>query len=202
MIDWKNNYEKPIEKDINLLFLDIDGVLNFASNDLNNSYNGRFLHGEEIEPRLVKNLNKICKEVPNLKIVISSSWRGDMKGTIWALRYAGFNYVENIIGRTPSSVPITKRNMNGILFDNKPPYTLLYQYRAEQIMKWILDNPGISKKINNFIIVDDESTDIIGKYGYSFLEKNFIQTNSEIGLSNDIAQDIINHFIGDKHEIN
>lgn len=202
MTDWKYNYEKHIEKDINLLFLDIDGVLNFASNDLNNSYNGRFLHGEEIEPRLVKNLNKICKEVPNLKIVISSSWRENMKRTIWALRYAGFNYVENIIGRTPSSVSITKRNINGILFDNKPPYTLLYQYRAEQIMKWILDNPGISKKINNFIIVDDESTDIIGKYGYSFLEKNFIKTNSEIGLSNAIAQDIINHFIGDKHEIN
>lgn len=202
MTDWTYDYEKVIIKDLNILFLDIDGVLNFAPKNLNNSYNGRFLHGEEIEPRLVKNLNKICKEVPNLKIVISSAWRGDMKGTIWALRYAGFNYVENIIGRTPSSVPITKRNINGILFDNKPPYTLLYQYRAEQIMKWILDNPGISKKINNFIIVDDESTDIIGKYGYSFLEKNFIKTNSEIGLSNTIVQDIINHFIGDKHEIN
>ena len=31
MIDWKYDYEKPFEKDINILFLDIDGVLNFAA---------------------------------------------------------------------------------------------------------------------------------------------------------------------------
>ena len=43
MTDWTYNYEKVIIKDLNILFLDIDGVLNFTPRNLNNSYNGRFM---------------------------------------------------------------------------------------------------------------------------------------------------------------
>lgn len=202
MIDWKYDYEKVIIKDLNILFLDIDGVLNFLPKNHNNSYNGRFLYGEEIEPKLVKNLNRVCENVPNLKIVISSSWRGDMKKTIWALKFAGFEYIENIIGKTPHNISVTKKNFNGKIVELQPPYILLYQHRAEQILKWILDNPGISKKILDFIIIDDESTDIDGKYGYLFLEENFIKINSEIGLSEKDTQKIINHFKRRKNVFN
>lgn len=203
MTDWKYDYEKAIEKDLNILFLDIDGVLNYASRTPANSYNGRFLNGEEIEPKLVKKLNKIFEEVPNLKIVVSSSWRGNMKRLVWALRNAGFRYIENIIGKTPRATAVTEKHYNGETIELTPPYTLLYERRSQQILKWFLDNPGISKRMNNFIIIDDEKYDISGKMGFNFLDQYFIQTNSDIGLSNANVQRIISHFKkGEKNETN
>ena len=200
MTDWKYEYEKPIVKDINILFLDIDGVLNYASRTPTNSYNGRFLNGEEIEPKLVKKFNKVCGAIPNLKIVVSSSWRGNMKRTIWALRNAGFLYIEDIIGATPRARAVMEKYHNDQVIELKPPYTLLYDRRGQQILKWFLDNPGISKRMNNFIILDDEKYDISGRMGFNFLDQYFIQTNSDIGLSNANVQSIINHFIGEKNE--
>lgn len=203
MIDWKYDYEKVIEKDLNILFLDIDGVLNYASQTPANSYGGRFINGEEIEPKLVKKFNKVFEEIPNLKIVISSSWRGNMKRLVWALKFAGFLYVENIIGRTPRAIAVTKKHCKGETIDLPTPYTLLYERRGQQILKWFLDNPGISKRMNTFIIIDDEKYDISGKMGFNFLDQYFIQTNSNIGLSNTDIQSIISHFKkGEKDETN
>ena len=203
MIDWKYDYEKVIEKDLNILFLDIDGVLNYFTQTPNNSFGGRFLSGEEIEPKLVKKFNKVFEEIPNLKIVISSSWRGNMKRLIWALKYAGFLYIENIIGRTPNATAVTKKRYNGETIDLPTPYTLLYERRGQQILKWFLDNPGISKRMNNFIIIDDEKYDISGKMGFNFLDQYFIQTDSSIGLSNINVQSIISHFKkGENNETN
>lgn len=203
MTDWKYDYEKAIEKDLNILFLDIDGVLNYASPTPANSYNGRFPNGEEIEPKLVKKLNKIFEEVPNLKIVVSSSWRGNMKRLVWALRNAGFLYIETIIGKTPRATAVTEKPYNGETIELTPQYTLLYERRSQQILKWFLDNPGISKRMNNFIIIDDEKYDISGKMGFNFLDQYFIQTNSDIGLSNTNVQSIISHFKkGEKNETN
>lgn len=200
MTDWKYDYEKPIVKDINILFLDIDGVLNYAPRTPANSYNGRFLNGEEIEPKLVKKFNKVCGAIPNLKIVVSSSWRGNMKRTIWALRNAGFLYIEDIIGATPRARAVMEKYHNDQVIELKPPYTLLYDRRGQQILKWFLDNPGISKRMNNFVILDDEKYDISGRMGFNFLDQYFIQTNSDIGLSNANVQSIINHFVGEKNE--
>lgn len=200
MTDWKYEYEKPIVKDINILFLDIDGVLNYAPRTPVNSYNGRFLNGEEIEPKLVKKFNKVCGAIPNLKIVVSSSWRGNMKRTIWALRNAGFLYIEDIIGATPRARAVMEKYHNDQVIELKPPYTLLYDRRGQQILKWFLDNPGISKRMNNFVILDDEKYDISGRMGFNFLDQYFIQTNSDIGLSNANVQSIINHFVGEKNE--
>lgn len=203
MTDWKYDYEKVIEKDLNILFLDIDGVLNYASQTPANSYGGRFINGEEIEPKLVKKFNKVFEEIPNLKIVISSSWRGNMKRLVWALKFAGFLYVENIIGRTPRAIAVTKKRCKGETIDLPTPYTLLYERRGQQILKWFLDNPGISKRMNTFIIIDDEKYDISGKMGFNFLDQYFIQTNSNIGLSNTDIQSIISHFKkGEKDETN
>ena len=202
MTDWSYDFEKIIIKDLNLLFLDIDGVLNYLTQDGNNSYNGRFRIGEEIEPKLVKKLNKVFQEIPNLKIVISSSWRANMKRTIWALKFAGFEYIENIIGRTSSAYAVTKKRYKGETINLEPPYTLLNSRRGEQILKWIIDNPGVSKKLNDFVILDDESYDIIGDRGFNLLKPNFIKTQSNLGLSDDNVQSIINHFKGEKNVFN
>ena len=202
MTDWSYDFEKIIIKDLNLLFLDIDGVLNYLTQDGNNSYNGRFRTGEEIEPKLVKKLNKIFEEIPNLKIVISSSWRGSMKRTIWALRFAGFEYIENIISRTSSGYAVTEKRYKDKLINLEPPYTVLNNGRGEQILKWLIDNPGVSKKLNDFVILDDEDYDIIGARGFNLLKPNFIKIHPNLGLSDDNVQSIINHFKGEKNVFN
>ena len=202
MVDWKYEHEKIIEKDINLLFLDIGGVLNYLTQDGNNSYSGRFRTGEEIEPKLVKKLNKVFREIPNLKIVISSSWRGNMKKTIWALKFAGFEYVENIIGKTSSPYAVTEKHYRWETIKLEPPYTLLNSRRGEQILTWLIDNPGVSKKLNDFVILDDEGYDIVGSRGFNLLKPNFIKTQSNLGLSNTNVQSIINHLKGEKNETN
>lgn len=202
MTDWTYDHEKIIIKDLNLLFLDIDGVLNYLTQDGNNSYSGRFESGEEIEPKLVKKLNKVFREIPNLKIIISSSWRVNMKRTIWALKFAGFEYVENIIGRTSSAYAVTEKYYKDKSIKLVPPYTLLNSRRCEQILKWLIDNPGVSKKLNDFVILDDESYDIVGKNGLNLLKPNFIKIQSNLGLSDANVQSIINHFKGDKNVLN
>lgn len=189
------------KKDINIIFLDIDGVLNYCLHAPSNSYNGRFRCGEEIEPKIIRKFNKIFKEYPDLKIVISSSWRSNMKKLIWALKISGFNYVENIIGYTQ-----TVKAVHYINGDKdkplEPPFTLRYEKRSQQILKWFLDNPGISYRLNKFLIIDDEVFDICGSSGFSFLKENTLQTNADTGLTNEDIKFIIEYFKGDENETN
>ena len=55
---------------MNIIFLDIDGVLNMYG-----SSSRTFMkpYGQHIEPHIVQRLNYICEKVHNLNIVISSS---------------------------------------------------------------------------------------------------------------------------------
>ena len=181
------------KKDMNIIFLDIDGVLNYLPHSPSNSYNGRFINGEEIEPKIIRKFNKIFKEYPDLKIVISSSWRGNMPRTINALRMAGFEYIDNIIGRTPRAQAV--HYLNGDLDKPlEPPYTLRHERRSQQILKWLLDNPGISYRLNKFLIIDDEVYDIYGGAGFDFLKDNTLRTDSDKGLTNDDITFIIDYF--------
>lgn len=71
-----------------LLFIDIDGVLN-THWTFENGYCG-------IRPELADRLNTILKEVPDLQIVISSSWRYMiLKG---AMTLEGFTHLLSVCG--------------------------------------------------------------------------------------------------------
>jgi hypothetical protein len=56
--------------------------------------------------------------------------------------------------------------------------------RAEEIKLWLKEHPEVQK----FAILDDSDNAGIG------LEDNFFQTNPYVGLTNEIAQKIINYF--------
>lgn len=182
------------KKDINIIFLDIDGVLNYCPPAPSNSYNCKFPNGEEIEPKIIKKFNKVFDKYPELKIVVSSSWRGNMKKVVWALRIAGFNYIENIIGYTPRAQAIHYKD-GDITKPLEPPFTILHERRGQQILKWLLDHPGIQSRINKFLIIDDETNDICGKKGFEFLKENTLQTNPDTGLTHENIQFIIDYFI-------
>jgi len=78
-----------------LLFLDFDGVLNIIKGE-----NPTYLKEFHFEPKLVDNLNKLLDSIPDLKIVVSSSWREDLEDAIEQLKLSGFKYEDRIIGVT------------------------------------------------------------------------------------------------------
>jgi hypothetical protein len=105
-----------------VLFLDIDGVLNHRGTRERDPETGC----TGIDPRNVAHLNAIFAAVPDLRLVISSSWRLMMSlGAISrALRAAGFRYPERIEGATPAFV-----ESRGSL--------LVAQERGHEVQAWL-----------------------------------------------------------------
>lgn len=120
---------------MNIIFLDIDGVLNFETHyenvdkDIEYPYN-------QFNYDAIKRLNKICDET-NAKIVLSTSWRFD-KDIINLLRHVGIT--SDIIGKTKYLV----ENHNE---------TLTHVDRGYEIQDYIDNN---TECVDNYIIIDDD----------------------------------------------
>ena len=107
-----------------VLFLDIDGVLN-------NFKDRNF--GEKLSGPACQALNTIIDRVPDLKIVISSSWR------LWGTDYMAKLLDKNGVKDALSKVIDCTGNEQGM--------------RGYQIKCWIDRNPSVT----NIVILDDES---------------------------------------------
>lgn len=85
-----------------VLFLDFDGVLNSLEYCFLRKPDDEFI--VRFDPRLIEMLNFVCREIPELKIVISSSWRkiNTLDAIKELLSSYGFLYTETIIDKTPS----------------------------------------------------------------------------------------------------
>lgn len=105
-----------------VLFLDFDGVINPHSHRAD---------GAMFSKAACKNLNLLLKKVPELKIVVSSSWR-----------IHGLSAVKDIL----KSNGIDVKRVIDITGDEKG-------IRGNQIKAW-LDR---HKKVSNFAILDDDS---------------------------------------------
>ena len=134
------------------IFLDIDGVLNTHTTAKENDW--------LICPKLVQRLNDFIHRKNQIDIVISSSWRYDMKDLQFQLEGAGFKYWHKVIGKTPTHKILTKR--------------------GEQIARWIKDNDCSTP----MVVIDDEVHDIVG-----YLPKVVIlQTNPKFGISKELIE--------------
>ncbi len=158
---------------MNILFLDIDGVLNskqWHSSDsckaLGNSVKRYF------DPICVEHLNSIISET-GARVIISSSWRilrslQDLQDLFKSIGFAG-----KIYGKTE------------VLSTFEPDTPLL---RGNEIKNWLADNQKHFKTPIQYVILDDED---------DFLESqnpNFFQTNSDIGLDKELTEKIITFF--------
>ncbi len=94
-----------------VLFLDIDGVLNWAgTEDKIDGYTG-------LCPERIARLNRILEAVPGLKIVISSTWRHcfsssaykDFPGLVRLLKKRGLKKDAKVIGATPKKFSYVPR---------------------------------------------------------------------------------------------
>ena len=164
---------------MNLIFLDIDGVLNMCG-----SSSRTFMkpYGQHIEPHLVQRLNYICENVKGLQIVISSSWRSDMEDLQKQLEEQGFKYWQIVIDKTPMA-----RRINP---ESKPPYDLECLHRGEQIQEWI-DKNMFDKK---YLVIDDEIQDICGKTCNVIPRENVFETDMNEGMLDRDAKKIVEYF--------
>lgn len=161
-----------------VIFLDIDGVLNshewyelYHNSRYDKCLNsdGTMLYDRDIDYRSVLLLNEIYKKVPNVGIVITSTWRFDMEDTVSRLKNQGL--LIPVIGSTE------KNNSAGI-YGTCP--------RGLQIKKWIDDTIyATNDPLMNYVIFDDD-TDMLYDQ-----RDNFIHTNYEIGLTKDDVEKAI-----------
>jgi hypothetical protein len=115
-----------------VLFLDIDGVLN--SREVHDSVPRR---GWDIYPEHVVHLNALLDRVPDLFIVVSSSWRleytrGELERELVA---AGARVAGRVLGVTPRSG---------------------HETRGAEIEDWLAQREGVV----GWVIVDDHPDDL------------------------------------------
>lgn len=149
---------------MNILFLDVDGVLNNAELL---DWAGKHALGDE----QLALLQKIIAST-GAKIVLTSTWR---------LHEDALAILKSILARF--SLEIFDKTT--LLIPRKLSMSV---YRCEEIEEW-LDRHTVEK----FAILDDKS-----HAGFD-MEENFFKTDFEIGLTNEIAESIIQH-LKEKHE--
>ena len=147
------------------LFLDMDGVLNTPSW-------GMFVymhdskprdHERELDPRSLGLFNHMCKEINrywDLKIIISSTWRGGIDSLKELQeKFLSYGIAQAVSGCT------------GPHMDT----------RGEEIAEFIKECP----KITNYIILDDESDAVIGHDS-----SKFVWTNPNVGFNINTYQEV------------
>lgn len=147
---------------MNILFLDIDGVVNTlmiykepVEGKHNRKYEGYYFDlcfpGDlrVSNTQAVLWLDKICHDF-NLKIVISSTWRYDYEVAVKSLYNSGLSKDVEIVGRTP--------RLNGI--------------RGNEIQAYLDEHPEVEK----FVILDDDSD-------MGHLIKYLVQTDAFAGVN-------------------
>jgi len=166
-----------------ILFLDIDGVVNIQSPSYNTFMKP---YGNHIEPHLAIRLNYLI-EKSQANIVISSSWRGDMKDLKIQLEGGGFTHWDKVLGCT------IQGPVHGI--HNVPDDRMIIQqgtgikflnFRGDEIQHW-LDNT--KEDIESYVVIDDEISDIHGRKCTTIPLDRVQRTNSHEGLSH---QDVLN----------
>lgn len=154
------------DRRVRVVFLDIDGVLNSVGTY--KFFQKQYKEGDEIpdikdELCLISmsNLNCILKQVPDCKIVISSTWRKTYPLEELIEMFKKYGYEWPIIGVTPS----LRRKLSEMAD------------RGDEIRSWLKDNPGVEQHV----AIDDNYV--------SLPEANFVQTDCRDGLVYSKAQE-------------
>lgn len=155
-----NNPERFAQKRV--IFLDVDGVLNYDLWYYSDRSPGN-LYGQEgdLDPLCIDRINKLCEE-GNAEIVLSSDWR---------INTYAFSRLE-------------KAGLRKIL--DKTPITIFYGSvnftRGEEVQMWLDQHPDIT----NYVIIDDR-TDFLDKQLLHFVHvdsyKGFTDENYKQALN-------------------
>lgn len=177
---------------MNIIFLDIDGVLNYLPDDPRKSVPGFQIQDERcygLNPDMVKNLKYILDKT-DARIVVSSTWRhfkdyapyrpNERWKSVLA-KMLDRSEDELFIGDTPSLQ--TRHNDD----EGISEYTL----RGKEIRKWVNDNKNVLETPLRMCVIDDEVIDIVGVINPKFV----VRVNRRRGLTKGDANraiDILN----------
>lgn len=151
---------------MNIIFLDIDGVLN---SHLGFIMDGPHNHLNKIN---CKCFTEAIKEIPDLKIVISSTWRGrgnDIQHFFdFAKKIADFSLLEPIIPY------IHEDYATKWLYNDS-----MHMMRGDEVREWLYRHP----ETTDYICLDDDSDFyedqnlllIDGTYGFLFYDAHFLK---------------------------
>ena len=170
----------------NIIFLDFDGIINneptlIQRSKLNYNIELDYISDVPIKPTSDSynfffnevcwtNLSAIIKcfnQIPNLKIVLSTSWRNMKSLEEWNYQFGlieGWNF--DIIDKTPQYLNCDK--MVDIIGGFKSSSN-----RGKEIQYWLDSNKDI---VNNYCILDDEADMLIEQ------QYNFVQTDLNVGF--------------------
>lgn len=148
-----------------VIFLDVDGVLNYGRNEL---FLGKCVFSEHIA------LLKQIVDSTNAKIVLSSSWR---RG--WYLQQ--HDPTNRNIAVQDFQMLKYQLSMFGIaLLD----YTAEFNHRGKEISHWL--NQHSDNGIDSYVILDDMNEEALRPH-----TKHLVQTNPATGLTPDNVQKAI-----------
>jgi hypothetical protein len=161
-----------------ILFLDFDGVLNSSQFNKAMIMWGHRTRGGRIKEFCeiaASNLNQILTDVPDVQIVVSSSWRiGEtLEGLRNILEMQAMVPRERVIGMTPSHYLGEVNAAQG------------GTDRGLEIQQWLNDHPYDGE--TRFVILDDNSD-------MAHLMDNLVQTDWDHGLQLSHAKECIKKF--------
>lgn len=158
-----------------LLFLDMDGVLNHHGSTYRSwRLNGKkcvFLGWEHLCPISCSNLEFVLDKIPDMKVVISSTWRLHHEWEEWNTNKYLLEECPSIAGRVIGKTPALYRG-----FSEAPRGTEILEYLSET---------GNQK--TPFVVLDD-NTDMPG------VEENFIHVDECLGFTYRDAVKVLKHF--------
>jgi len=149
---------------MNIIFLDIDGVLNcqlhYEKRKAEGRLNAKDHPYSEICQERVSWLNGLCESV-DAKVVISSTWR-----------HSGIDYCKDVL---------TKCGATFDIIDITPSIRFKGSVRGNEIKAWIEDNYVLlnkhSHEFHTYAIIDDDSDMLLWQ------REHFFQTDSYSGLT-------------------
>ena len=157
---------------MNIIFLDIDGVLNsgeFAERHYKETGKGLFMY-DFLDTVAVDSMKKFLDNHQDIRLVISSSWGyGNVHKTVDFFRSNGMSpLADYVIGDTP-------RLYSGER--GKEIQWFLEHIGTDVIGDFIIDN---DIKVDRYVIVDDEDFDMLGFQK----ENHLVKIDSMHGITN------------------
>lgn len=170
------------------LFLDIDGVLNtmrYSDYLTEHDKDDTDEDGALFDPEAVANLETIIKNVPDVKIIISSTWRfkgGEWMKELWKKRH--------LPGKLYSFTPALEFvRFQDVVSKDYSESVYPYGTRGLEIGEWLRLNIRSNPLVYRYVIIDDED-DFPSEYN-----DHVILTNPYYGITKETALQVIENLL-------
>ena len=163
----------------NVIFLDVDGVLN--SKFWDNEHQREISNGKYIDSEAVKLLGSLVKRT-NAKIILHSGWRFWFDETMKPLRPEA-EFFANAMKKVGITIAGVTPDLTTEEIRKTKKFSLV---KADEIFLWLKENPT-----DNWVVLDDL------ELHNSEIEKHQVKTDAEVGLTTKDVEKAITILLGD-----